>query len=597
MKKKLLFLFALVFVILSNAMAGKKSIAFLEDPVNISTMQVGVKDALTAEGYNVTSVVSSNPIDFASLDTFGIVVISRALFSSSINDPDAWAALKVPVLILSPYVLGYDALNLLGGIDWSFTGLSDEGTATTITQGTPLITDDVFNGVTSNNADFDFFTYFYNIPNYKIADFAANKNSGIPMVAIKTGSVLGGDSAVVMARWPAGKETYPESATTPAAIRSYIGIGADIWQGPMNLDNYTPQSKKLLLNEVAHLMKISNGVDPNDGEKPVDVNKNAIAFLEDPVNISTMQVGVKDALKAEGFEITSVVSSNPIDFAALESYGLVVISRALFSSSINDPDAWAALKVPVLILSPYVLGYDALNLLGGIDWSFTGLSEEGTATTITQGTPLVSDAVFNGVTSNNADFDFFTYFYNIPNYKIADFAANENSGIPMVAIKTGSVLGGDSAVVMARWPAGKETYPESATTPAAIRSYIGIGADIWQGPMNLDNYTPQSKQLLINEAKYLTGKLATTTKRVQSLETSFDVYPNPSKDGNVTFKLGQRTQKSSVLKIYSLAGQLLHSSDLGNDEIVTLNLNLDKGIYLANIIQDGKKLCKKIIIQ
>ncbi len=592
MKRKLLFLFVSVLVLVTSANAEKKSIAFLEDPVNISTLQEGVKETLRAEGYILTSVTSSDPIDFAALDTFGLVIISRALYSSSINDPDAWAAVKAPVLILSPYVLGYDALNLIGGVDWSATGLSDEGTTSTITQGTPLVTDNVFNGITSDGADFDFYTYFYNIPPYKVEDFTSNQNSGTPMVAVKTGSVLGGDGAVIMARWPAGVETYPESATTPVAVRSYIGIGADIWQGAMNLDNYTPQSKQLLLNEVSYLMSLSNS-----GGGSSTTQKKSIAFLEDPVNISTLQEGVKETLRAEGYVLTSVTSSDPIDFAALDTFGLVIISRALYSSSINDPDAWAAVKAPVLILSPYVLGYDALNLIGGVDWSATGLSDEGTTSTITQGTPLVTDNVFNGITSDGADFDFYTYFYNIPPYKVEDFTSNQNSGTPMVAVKTGSVLGGDGAVIMARWPAGVETYPESATTPVAVRSYIGIGADIWQGAMNLDNYTPQSKQLLLNEVSYLINGSATAIHNFILEDTTFSVFPNPSKDGRFTFKLGKNTQNHSLLQVYSIAGQLVYSENLGFNENVTVNTDLRRGMYLATIIQDGKRMSKKIIVQ
>jgi hypothetical protein len=247
------------------------------------------------------------------------------------------------------------------------------------------------------------------------------------------------------------------------------------------------------------------------------------------------------------------------------------------------------------------LGYDKLNYLGGIDRTFVSRSEEGTTTTITQATPLVEDDVFEGVTSDGADFDFYTWFYNIPYYKTTDFSAYDNAGTPMVAIKEGATLGGGGAVIMARWPANTETYPGSGTTPAAIRSYLGIGADIWATSYNYDNYTEQSKALLLNEVAYLmsfsTGTPTGVDHTLLSSEASVNVYPNPSTDGKITFKLGESTQKSANLKIYSVTGSVLYAKDLGYENTFTPNIVLNQGIYLATIIQDGKRISKKIIVK
>ncbi|WP_321285698.1 T9SS type A sorting domain-containing protein [uncultured Sunxiuqinia sp.] len=596
MKRKLLFLFALVFVLLSSANAQKKTIAFVEDPSNFSTLQDGVKNALTAANYDVTTISVADGIDFDVLNNFGVVIMSRTITSNAVAEAASWAQLDVPMLVMSPYVLGYDKLNFLGGIDNTYVGKSEDGTATTITQATPLVEDDVFQGVTSDGADFDFYTSFYNIPYYKVADFTAYDNSGIPMVAIKEGSALGGDGSVIMARWPANKETYPGSGTTPVAARSYIGIGADVWGGPYNYDNYTDQSKQLLLNEVSYLMSLSKNGNVSGG------NSNAtIAFIEDPNNFSTLQDGVKEALTAANYNVTIMSVDDGFDFDVLANYGVVIMSRTITSNAVTEAASWAELDVPMLVMSPYVLGYDKLNFLGGIDNTYVNKSEDGTATTITQATPLVEDDVFEGVTSNGADFDFYTSFYNIPYYKASDFTAYENSGIPMVAIKNGSVLGGDGAVIMARWPANTETYPGSGTTPAAVRSYIGIGADVWGGPYNYDNYTDQSKKLLVNEVGYLMSLSTETPTSVNhslfSTEASVNVYPNPSIDGEIMLTLTEKTQKSAILKIHSITGRMVYTTDLGYEDNYTLNINLNKGIYLATIIQDGKKTSKKIIVQ
>ncbi len=596
MKRKLLLLFAVVFVFQISVQAQKKTIAFLEDPTNFSILQDGVKEALTAADYEVTSISVADGIDFDALATYGVVILSRTVTSNAVSEPTSWAELDVPVLVMSPYFLGYDKLNYLGGIDRTFVSRSEEGTATTITQATPLVEDDVFEGVTSDGADFDFYTSFYNIPYYKAADFTAYDNSGIPIVAIKDDSALGGGGAVIMARWPANTETYPGSGTKPAAIRSYVGIGADIWATAYNYDNYTEQSKTLLLNEVGYLMSLSKNGNVSGGN-----SEGTIAFLEDPNNFSTLQVGVKEALTEANYNVTAISVVDGVDFDALENYGVVIISRTVTSNAVSEPSSWAELNVPLLVMSPYFLGYDKLNYLGGIDRTFVSRSEEGTATTITQATPLVEDDVFEGVTSDGADFDFYTSFYNIPYYKATDFAAYDNAGIPMVAIKDESALGGGGAVIMARWPANTETYPGSGTSPAAIRSYIGIGADIWATAYNYDNYTDQSKTLLLNEVGYLmslsTGIPTSVNNTLASSEASVSVYPNPSSDGKITFKLGERTQESATLKIHSVTGSVLYATDIGHKETFTLNIVLNQGMYLATIIQDGKKISKKIIVK
>jgi hypothetical protein len=247
------------------------------------------------------------------------------------------------------------------------------------------------------------------------------------------------------------------------------------------------------------------------------------------------------------------------------------------------------------------LGYDKLNYLGGIDRTFVSRSEEGTTTTITQATPLIEDDVFEGVTSDGADFDFYTWFYNIPYYKATDFSAYDNAGTPMVAIKEGSALGGGGAVVMARWPANTETYPGSGTSPAAIRSYLGIGADVWATSYNYDNYTEQSKTLLLNEVAYLmsfsTGTPTSVNNTLLSSEASVNVFPNPSADGKITFKLGEKTQKSATLKIYSIIGSIVYETDLGYEDTFTPSIVLNQGVYLATVIQDGKKISRKIIVK
>lgn len=327
--------------------------------------------------------------------------------------------------------------------------------------------------------------------------------------------------------------------------------------------------------------------------------KTTIAFVEDANNYTVLQTGVKDALTTANYNVVSVSSTNPFDFDALDTCGIVIISRTIYSSSINDADSWGALDVPVLTLGSYVLGYDALNLLGGVDWTANASSNEGTATTITKGTSLVTDDVFNGVTTNGTDFDLYSNFYLISPYKIADFAANSNSGIPMVAIANGSTLGGDSAVVMARWAKGVETYPQSGTTPAAVRSYLGIGDGIWQGATNYDNFTDKSKQLLLNEVHYLMTQskngIPTSVKNSINEAKIFSVYPNPATNGVFMLAFKGMSITDTQLNIYNMAGQKVYSTKLMKSN-TTINTGLSRGMYFVKVKLNDKDYTQKVIV-
>ncbi len=78
---------------------------------------------------------------------------------------------------------------------------------------------------------------------------------------------------------------------------------------------------------------------------------------------------------------------------------------------------------------------------------------------------------------------------------------------------------------------------------------------------------------------------------VSELENNISIYPNP-----VLSSLNILNAKNSIINIYTTKGKLVSSYKITNNDF-SIDPQLDAGLYLIDIIIDGKKISKKIVVK
>ncbi len=76
--------------------------------------------------------------------------------------------------------------------------------------------------------------------------------------------------------------------------------------------------------------------------------------------------------------------------------------------------------------------------------------------------------------------------------------------------------------------------------------------------------------------------------------TGFSVYPNPITDGYVTIRSANQIEKS--VQIYDVLGKQVINATVTNNERINVS-NLNAGIYILKVKEDGKIATRKLIIQ
>jgi hypothetical protein len=246
-----------------NSLHAQKRIAFLQAPGMMHGPQIGLQNALKAEGYIVDT--SYAPFDWETLTGYDLVIVSRATSSGQFMDAVSWNALDVPVMVLNSWCVRDPRMRLINA-DVVATDTGGQVSAALITKVVPIANgdatyDSIFIGVSAGGAAFTYVKWFYDYLNYYVSDFTADMNTGKPLVMLSD-SAKTGAGAVMMARWEPGKEAYPGSGIH-VNYRTYMNIGADDNSGLyFNMDSYTDASLKLFLNEVSFLLRQKNGCVP-----------------------------------------------------------------------------------------------------------------------------------------------------------------------------------------------------------------------------------------------------------------------------------------------------------------------------------------------
>ena len=322
-----------------------------------------------------------------------------------------------------------------------------------------------------------------------------------------------------------------------------------------------------------------------------------IAFLFDPTNPQTdLQVGTIAALQGAGYTVD--VSYTPFDFTVLGGYDLIIVGRGVSSSDFVPAD-WDLVAKPVLCLSPFAARDAKLDLIQG------AVATPGDLTTIdktliTNAVPQKNadgtlDVVFNGVTTGAA-FPMYTWGYCFLDYQLSDWTLDKNTGTPLVILAPDATMDGSpGAVIMARWKPNTECYA-GAGVHVGWRSWLCLGTDDDAGTsFNLDNYTPTSLKLVLNEVAFLLNPL--TGVKDMTNESQLKVYPSPSTDGKFNIEMKSSNSKVANVKIYTVTGMQVYNKTFESTGNISVNSGLTKGMYLMQVNADGNKSSQKIVIE
>jgi hypothetical protein len=306
-----------------------------------------------------------------------------------------------------------------------------------------------------------------------------------------------------------------------------------------------------------------------------------VAFIDTNSTVfAVRQDGISNALIAAGYEVTNIdITVKPVDFVALATYDLIVISKACNSgdfSAAGDIASWASLSKPYICLSPYIIRSNRLNLINSAGYTFS--ADKTDLTSITKGVPLVEDAVLEGVTTSLEPFDYFVGYYET--ITTTATTMNGNTGKVIVALNSDAVKGAGFPL-MIRWEAGA-TFATGVTNTAP-RTYLGIGSDNTTLDQNYNNFTPQSLKLFLNEVNRLAPLPASLTQ-IKALNQLAIVKGHSL----------QLTIETNSVQIYNAAGKMVISQDYSTNRTLNINKN---GIYLVKANTNQETFTQKIMIK
>ena len=82
------------------------------------------------------------------------------------------------------------------------------------------------------------------------------------------------------------------------------------------------------------------------------------------------------------------------------------------------------------------------------------------------------------------------------------------------------------------------------------------------------------------------------------MKTSFDVYPNPTKD-LLTFDLLNTSNQISEIRIHDVQGKLIQTLTNFEEQLVTISTkSLTSGLYIVKIMNsEGNSSIRKLIVE
>lgn len=188
------------------------------------------------------------------------------------------------------------------------------------------------------------------------------------------------------------------------------------------------------------------------------------------------------------------------------------------------------------------------------------------------------------------------YTFNFPNstiinigeYLWVSYIGGSNPDYAIKNVSGGVVLLNGSTVVDALW------YGTSTPAPSTI-SYTQL-------TVSENNSTSNGTSIQLTDSGWIAGISATpgtgptaglTLSVVKNEIENFAMYPNPV--SNAKLNISSNSWADKHVEIYSISGQKVFSKLVKYKEVLDI-YNLNKGIYLVRIEEEGKITTRKLIV-
>jgi hypothetical protein len=315
---------------------------------------------------------------------------------------------------------------------------------------------------------------------------------------IRVDSVINGeivatynDNSILIARWDADEEFYPDAGDSAAGPRTYFGYGND--DGKVDNPDFfklTRDAKAVFLAEVCRMMGIAI-------QAPVFANIDyRVLMVTDEDMRDSLQI---EFLEDEGYsvdvwEVARLGSEPQSTLDMINARDLVVIGRAPHSSNFQqgiDKYTWnKKVQVPVVLNSQWIARNSRLNWLNSGD----AYHVEGIWDTIQAKILDPTDAIFGDITVPPADS---IVGWSEQPEDLIRLDTTTNATILVTAADTNGVL-------VARIDPCVVFYPGAAVTEkaAAPRTYFGFGNDNLGWP-NFFPLTDDAKTVYADEINRL----------------------------------------------------------------------------------------------
>jgi len=335
-------------------------------------------DLLKAQGFNVVRVLTSQTPDVEYLNTMDLVIISRTASSGhySGGGATAWNSITAPMINLNGYTLRSSRLGFTDGTDMPDTTGDIRLTVTdpthpifagiALTDGTmdnlyaegavPLPTDGVTlsRGISINNNNID--------------------DEGTVLATIAEVSADAGPvGGMVIAELPAGA-TMENSSGSPTDVLggprlvfltgSREPSGVTGGQAAALYDLYE-DGEQMFLNAVVYMLGMPKvaWVSYHAGDDEPHADAAAVGFTQAP------DIEYTDLLKANGYYVVRVLTSQTPDVEFLNTMDLVIISRTASSGHYGGSGAslWNSVTTPTINLNGYTLRSSRMGFTDGTD--------------------------------------------------------------------------------------------------------------------------------------------------------------------------------------------------------------------------------------
>ncbi len=315
-----------------------------------------------------------------------------------------------------------------------------------------------------------------------------------------------------------------------------------------------------------------------------DSTNSSPVFLNEPITIA--QLNVPFTYNPLPFDADGDSISWMLD-VPVSSAGTVVAGYVLPSSDSLVPFTMDAVTGEITFL-PNAVGYYVVSVLvmeyrGGVqigeirrDMQIIVVQSSNGPVNLTLNSPNAPFSGKNYSIESGTAFNF-TVIANDPDGNAVNIAANGDAfRLANPATFTSTIVGGVTTATL--------SWNTSTANERNAPYIIGLRVNETYGIYNFSN----DISIHLNVAK------ATGLNNPSKNEVKFNVYPNPTSD-YMMLNFTSNSNSDARIEIRNLAGQIVKGFDAikvanGVNVIQVKDLNLNQGVYLVNMIQDGKNL-------